>query len=114
MTAGDSACMSAFRLRGVTKDGLDAVEVVLGPRASGSGLSWEGCSVVRGGVAGRAGFISRVFCARKLLKNWELSDLWTTGVGFGTGSPRANAREEEEDVIPGGGGVGYDMDGTVR
>lgn len=34
--------------------------------------------------------------------------------GRGTGAPRANASEEEEVVIPGGGGVGYEAEGDVR
>jgi hypothetical protein len=36
------------------------------------------------------------------------------GVDLVMGLPRANAREEEEVVIPGGGGVGYDKEGAVR
>lgn len=34
--------------------------------------------------------------------------------GGGAGVPRANAREEEEVLNPGGGGVGYELEGAVR
>lgn len=53
-------------------------------------------------------FISRAFCDKKLLKNLADCSGWSTVlcVGWETGGPRANASEDEEVVIPGGGGVG--------
>lgn len=33
--------------------------------------------------------------------------------GFRTGSLRAMANDEEDDLIPGGGGVGYAAEGAV-
>ena len=59
--------------------------------------------------------ISRDFCARKLSKNLpESSVLYTGRVEGDIGSPRAYANEDEDEVIPGGGGVGYAEAGIVR
>lgn len=35
------------------------------------------------------------------------------GGGLRTGSPRAKARDDDEELIPGGGGVGYAVDGEL-
>ena len=45
---------------------------------------------------------------RKSLKYCaESSGRYDLGGGFGGGCPSANASEDEDELIPGGGGVGY-------
>ena len=59
-------------------------------------------------------FNADVCLVRKSLKYCLLSSTrYGFGAGFGAGRPRAKAREDDEELIPGGGGVGYAVDGAA-
>lgn len=109
---GDSKSWFALRLR-------DEDWGVCGGRVKGSGLdsSWRRClstAMTWTGLISVA-FNSAVWRAKKLSKKAGDSAVeYVLGEGLCMGSPRAIASDDDVDLIPGGGGVGYAAEGAVR